>query len=350
MVALVTSYNAWPQDARPLQSPDDCVRAYQVDRLAGALHNPEQRERDRAELAHFGDIAARFGIADSGRGQLLLPFLAVVRCEAKRLGITGTDENLCASVWPWPERQTTGDCVSHWARNACDIVRACEIVYGAELEDWIVRTATEPIYGYRGHGGAGADCGRLARWISSVAGMLLRQKYDGLRLDLSAYDASIGIAWGRSGVPESVRREAAIHPIKETAIVSDLDEVRDAMARGFGIGGCSGYGYSSQRDANGVSKRGSGWAHAMAWTAFDDRPETHRQYGGPLILIQNSWGKWNSGPRLIWGTKLLIPFGSFWVRWRDAAGMLANGSFFAFSRADGWAAPLLAGWGAAGVV
>jgi len=350
MVAIDTSFNLWDQNAKPLGSPDDCLKAYEVDRLAGAFHDPAQAEEDAAKLRSFGDIATAHNIHGAGQGKLLLPMLSVIRAEALRLGIRGTIAELTAKVWPWPERQTTGDCVSQQVRNSCDIVRACEIDLGGELEAWIVRTATEPIYGHRGHRGQGANCGRLANYVNEVGGMMLRQKYPELGLDFSVYNASIGIRWGGSGVPAKVRQRGQQHQIKEVGRLTDLDQVRDAMAKGFGCGGCSGYGFRGYRDANGVSDRGKGWAHAMAWTAFDDRRETHRKYGGPLVLVQNSWGKWNSGPRKIWGTDLLIPFGSFWISYKHARGMLSSGGFYVFSRADGWDAPNLRDWGTVGLI
>ena len=56
-----------------------------------------------------------------------------------------------------------------------------------------------------------------------------------------------------------------------------------------------GYGFSSRRDSNGIAKRSGGWSHAMAWIACDD---THERYKETLFLVQNSWGKWNSGPKV----------------------------------------------------
>ncbi len=55
----------------------------------------------------------------------------------------------------------------------------------------------------------------------------------------------------------------------------------------------------------------------MAYIGADDREEIHRKYGGPLVLVQNSWGIFNTGPRRILGTNIDIPEGSFWARWSD---------------------------------
>jgi hypothetical protein len=88
-----------------------------------------------------------------------------------------------------------------------------------------------------------------------------------------------------------------------------------------------------ERDENGVSRRTpKGWGHALAIVGVDDRPEIVAKYDGPLVLIQNSWAKWNSGPRRVYGTDFQIPEGAFWSRWKDAR----NRYFVAFSSVNGW--------------
>ena len=56
-----------------------------------------------------------------------------------------------------------------------------------------------------------------------------------------------------------------------------------------------------------------------------------RKYDETLFLIQNSWGKFNSGPKMH-----EQPDGSFWVREKDAAGMLNQNGAWAFSDVDGF--------------
>jgi hypothetical protein len=72
----------------------------------------------------------------------------------------------------------------------------------------------------------------------------------------------------------------------------------------------------------------------MAYTGVDDRDEVKAKYGGPLVLIQNSWGEFNSGPRRIMGTNIDIPIGSFWARWSD----ISRRYMCAFSSVAGWPA------------
>ena len=65
------------------------------------------------------------------------------------------------------------------------------------------------------------------------------------------------------------------------------------MLNGYALSVCSGYGFSSRRDGNGIAKRSGGWNHVMAWIACDDSRKTLNE---TLFLVQNSWGIWNSDP------------------------------------------------------
>ena len=79
-----------------------------------------------------------------------------------------------------------------------------------------------------------------------------------------------------------------------------------------------------------------------SYIGADDRPETHSKYGGPLVLVQNSWGSgWISGPRRIHGTDKDIPEGSFWARWSDLKRRYAA----ALSGHNGWPRQQLPDWG-----
>lgn len=75
----------------------------------------------------------------------------------------------------------------------------------------------------------------------------------------------------------------------------------------------------------------------MAWIACDDTRERHNE---TLFLVQNSWGVWNSGPK-VHGQ----PDGSFWIREKDARGMLASQGSWVFSDVDGFPARDLPDYG-----
>lgn len=219
------------------------------------------------------------------------------------------------------------NCVSHATRNAVDITRACQIMAGSP-ESFMVRSATEGIYGFRGHGGQGMTCERAVRFVTTDGGVLLRKKYD--KYDLSNYNGRLGAAWGRSGVPKDLIILAKENQVQTASNIKSVEEARDAIYNGYGVFFCSGLGFSSTRDNNGIAKRSGSWAHAMSFIAMDD---TRELFDETLFLIQNSWGVWNNGPK-----RLGQPDGSFWVRQSVAESIIAVGSTWALSNVDGFPA------------
>ena len=65
----------------------------------------------------------------------------------------------------------------------------------------------------------------------------------------------------------------------------------------------------------------------MAIIGFNDT----RDAGGPGMLIQNSWGHWNGGPK-----SFDQPDGSFWVKKSTAEKMLKARGTWAYSNVDGF--------------
>ena len=343
-------FRRWP-DQLNLRNGSQAFEAYS-NGYRGAVKDPEADEQlnDSLEFYSYADVCDSYGMYTTDTQGLFLPFLANIICEANRLGIRGTPAELSrnSQINPWPESQTTGDCVSHYVRNQADNARAVDIVYRREPEQWHSRCATENIYGDRGHSGAGANCSRLVSYVTSKGGLLLRKKYqvDGFgELDLSEYKASIGIRWGSRGVPATVNAEGKKHQILQATRISSVEEAVQAFANGLSAGGCSGIGISRQRSEFGVSSLSGGWAHAMWCSAMDARPKIVAKYGGRLFLIQNSWGKWNSGGRRIEGTEIDIPHGSCWLREKDFARQVRSGGSFTMAGAVGWQARPLVDFG-----
>ena len=219
------------------------------------------------------------------------------------------------------------NCVSHSTRNCIDVTRSTEII-GGDREDFVARSATEAIYGSRGHGGQGMSCSGAARFVHQNGGVLLRKKYGDI--DLSKYNGMLGAGWGRRGVPSEIVQEGKKHQVKTISNIRTVEEARDAIANGYAISVCSGYGFSSRRDKHGIASQKGGWSHAMAWVAMDDSREIHNE---TLFLVQNSWGVWNGGPK-----RLDQPDGSFWIREKDARGMLSGGGAWVMSDVDGFPA------------
>jgi hypothetical protein len=217
------------------------------------------------------------------------------------------------------------NCVSHSTRNAIDVTRSCEIING-EREEFVARGATEGIYGSRGHGGEGMTCSGAARFVNQNGGILLRKKYGDI--DLSSYQGRLGSSWGSRGVPKSLIEIAQKNKVKTVSLINTVEQARDAIANGYCISVCSMFGFSSRRDKYGIASQSGSWAHAMAWVGMDD---THEIYNETLFLVQNSWGVWNSGP-----TRHDQPEGSFWIREKDAAGMLSANGSWVFSDVEGF--------------
>jgi hypothetical protein len=265
----------------------------------------------------FGDASRR--IKNSGKGKLSTPYKSVLKFDSN----------------PYNERQTTGDCVSHGTRNACDVSRAVEIDVHNEREAWMARGATEAIYGARGHGGQGMSCSRAAEFVSKNGGIVLRQNYKGVA-DFTKYNGNLGAGWGGRGLPDPVIDLANDHQIKTVSLIQTIEEARDALANGYGLAVCSNYGFSNTRDKKGFARTSGNWAHCMAWIACDDTGNE------PAFLVQNSWGKWNDGGHPAWGK---MPDGSFLIHADVAEGMLSQNGAYAFSQFDGFPVQKLPSYG-----
>jgi len=289
--------------------PRDILEAYR-DGFVGSWCDPEDTDKLLGELPHplFGVAAP--DLYGSGKGKVALLHKSILKFDP---------------TFGAHERQTTGDCVSHATRNAVDVTRCHEIV-GGQREEFVARGATEAIYGSRGHGGQGMSCSVAARFVAQNGGILVRKNYG--FVDLSRYNSKVGQSWGRSGVPSDVRNEAKKHQVKTISLINTVDQARDAIANGYAISVCSNYGFSSRRDSHGIARKSGSWNHAMSWVSMDDSHEIHKE---TLFLIQNSWGAFNGGPK-----RFDQPDGSFWVRERDAAGMLRQNGAWVYSDVNGF--------------
>jgi hypothetical protein len=292
------------------EQPRDLLKAYK-DGFVGSWCDPEDTDKLLGELPHplFGVAASN--LYSSGEGKLALLYKSVQKFDP---------------TFGAHERQTTGDCVSHSTRNAVDVTRSHEIIRG-QAEEFVARSATEAIYGSRGHGGQGMSCSVAARFVHQNGGILLRKDYG--FVDLSTYDSRVGTRWGsRGGVPAEVKDEGKKHQVKTISMIKTVEEARDAIANGYALSVCSNYGFSSKRNKDGIARRSGSWNHAMSWVAMDDSREIHDE---TLFLIQNSWGVFNGGPK-----RHDQPDGSFWIREKDARGMLSQNGAWVFSDVDGF--------------
>ena len=179
----------------------------------------------------------------------------------------------------------------------CRRSKVCRHSCNKEFEEWVAETATEDIYAgsrvqigkgrLRGDGSIGAWA---ARYVNEY-GALPRGKYG--NVDLTTYSGSKARSWGRTGagVPKSLIPKAKQHPILTVSKVTTYEEVRDLISNGYAVTIASNQGFSSRRDSEGFAAPKGNWAHQMCILGVDDK------YKRPGVLVQNSWGKWNAGPK-----------------------------------------------------
>lgn len=304
---LPTGVEAWPDDANDLDS--DKLQELYASNFAGAFPDPEAKAELMASVPFPDGMAAcsQFGLADSGKGKLSLPYIYA--------------QERWPKCWPSP-RQTTGSCVSKAGKNCGVVLIGVECAIGApdevtgKVEDWPEVSelaekngvvASEPLYGDRGHRGQGANCSRLQYYTTTKGGILIRKNYPDLGIDLTVANDNIGANWGGSGTPAAITAEGKKHQIRTATDAANHEVSRDLVANGYPIWVCSSYGFSSKRDANGYSGRSGSWAHSWDIIAYDDRKETVDIYGFPLALFLHDWERWNSGPRDIRDSASLVP-------------------------------------------
>lgn len=250
-------------------TPEDLVLAYQFGGFAGYV--PSQREKD--EFLSTNPVKA-FSSPGSGKGQRALLWDYVLQLDPTSFS----------------ERQSEGDCVSHGSRNARDCSRAVSILLKGKPEEWVVRTATEPTYGARGHSGSGMSPARASQFERDV-GFLARQKFDGV-VDLSVYNGAIGARWGGTGVPQNVQDLCRRNKVGTIALVRTMDDAMDALFNGYGIHSGQNAAWSDRPNSKNIHGRVSpGWAHDMATVGFDD---TKQFWPFRVWFIANSWGRWNT--------------------------------------------------------
>lgn len=329
-------FKEWPK--REGLEPEEVISLYEQGFAGATPSTPETKAEfehavvESGGVMEMGDAAQANGWAGSHEGKLVIPFVHV--------------EKAYPGCWPGPAQQR-GDCVSHGGKNARLLTVVCEVVAGlldeisGKIEGFPAISpegiknggfSTEASYWFRGHGGDGWQCESDAAVAIKYAGAVVRKAYPEADIDLTRYSGSLAGRYGRSKPPANIADVLDNNLIRTAARVSGFDAIRDGLGNGYGMNSCGGEGFASTRDENGVSARRGSWSHSMAYIGADDRPEIHQKYGGPLVLLLNSWGRFNSGPRRILGTDIDIPEGSFWARWKD----VSRRSAIAFSGVNGW--------------
>ena len=230
------------------------------------------------------------------------------------------------------------NCVSFGSAGAIDCLKAFEIKRLGQFEEWIAETSTEDIYGGSrvvvGRGrlgnGDGSTGAWAAKWVSEY-GTLVRKNYG--EFDLSKYDGSRAKSWGYRGFPQNdVIKYCKNNPVRTVSRVDSYEEARDLLANGYPVTIAGTLGFSNRRDSDGFAKISGGWNHQMFLAAVDDVGIDCK--GGrnrPGVLVVNSWGVWNGGPK-----RLNQPDGSFWIEPDDLNRYFRNGDCWAYSDFQGY--------------
>lgn len=276
-------------------SPRQLYEAYCAG-LPGAPLNPAHAESLLAEglVQTFGEACPH--LAGIGAGKRALLYRSREKFDP---GVTGH------------EAQTTGDCTSHGCRGAIDTTRAVEIDIQGQREEFHKRTATEPIYGFRRHGGAGMNAGHATRAVAEV-GFLLREDYtDRGGPNLTKYNAEIGIGWGRGGVPAKVQEliRALGYKVGRWIQPKTVEEARDLCVAGYGAHSGQMWATSQKDPRGGINRRSGTWNHDMATSGCDF---TREVFAEDVFFVPQTWGKWNEG-------------NSHWERHRDVLGPYPTG-------------------------
>lgn len=268
--------------------------------------------------------------------------------------ITNTGEGQRAMLWAYAQKldplsytevQTTGDCTSHCARNAIDTTRATQICVENRPESFVVRSATEPTYGARGHSGDGMSPALAARFVNAT-GYLLRKKYD--PVDLTKYNSSIGSKWGGGGVPEEVRKLCQNQKVGIIRQLTKVSDAVDALFNGYAIASGQFASWSQHPNKDHIHPRtAGGWSHAMATVGMDC---TRKFWPFDVFFVQNSWGKWNQSPQE-WPTDLppWVP-GMIVTKAEDWEVCVRGGDCYAYGAVDGFPPQKLPDYGAIGLL
>jgi len=352
-----------------ISSVEDVIKLYESG-YSAIYRDPDEQDKfnevafETGGFVNAEDAGNFFGWSDNYAGQLAIPFTFVLEAYP--------------GCWPG-KAQPVGDCVSRSNTNSVLGVLCCEVASGVvDEETGILETypevsqlgiengvlASEPIYWFRGHGSHGWDCSSSARHSIQNTAAVLRQNFPDININLTTYTKSNIERYGRTPPPQNIRNAISNNRIRTAARVSDISAIRDNLCQGRFIHTCGSEGFARPRNEHGVSNRSGSWAHAVAYIGFDDRPEIVRMYKGPLILILNSWGNYNSGNRDIFDSakfvpphkkelwisiglvnsrtgNIMIPNGSFWCRASD----VRNRTCFVFAGLNGWKAQKIPTWG-----
>lgn len=180
----------------------------------------------------------------------------------------------------YANKNVAHNCTSFGSAHTVDLLQCVQMVIGKQQEAY-KEICTEAIYGMgreiANMLGGGDGCYGAAVAKAVMIGVVPRES-------VGPYDGNRAKQWGSSGVPADVKKAAADHPVKSTAIITTVEEAQAALSNGYPFIVCSNQGFTMTRDANGVCTPQGSWAHCMFSSAC-------RMLNGKLqFLIDQSWG------------------------------------------------------------
>ena len=281
----------------------------------------------------MADVAYGSNFAGSGAGKTIL-----LHKEVEKVG--------------WADRlgypaQKCGDCVSHGTAKAMGYTLCVGITHGNGskpetngVENTMFPIASETHYWHRGKSSDGWHASASLRVAKEKTGIVIRQKIPG-GAGLTHYSRETAHRFGRTPPPQSVNDFLDDNPILTFSKCNSFEEIRDAIANGFGVQTDGGEGFAKSVNSDGVARRSGSWSHSMSVSGVIDTEAFKSKYGCPGLLIQNSWGNFNHVTNeKVFGTNVALPKGSFIAKWND----VKRRSYYAVSNITSWPARDLPDW------
>jgi hypothetical protein len=276
-------------------------------------------------------VAKREFIKSLGRNAYLTDANpALLAADGREVFLYRATQKVAPNNFPLNQGQI-GSCVSFGFGCACDILLGQQVVLGQSdhyqpaCEESIYSLARTTAAGTSNGGFSdGAVCAYAAKGLNKW-GVLFRQNYPDLGIDVSTYNVSRCKTWGaypqgtqNTDLANKILAVCKQHPIRQVAAVRTATEAAAAIKAGYPVVFGSSLLPSNTRDKDGFSRVSNGGGHCQCMVAYRQSPEG--------ILVQNSWGKFNDGPKYPPDQ----PDGSYWVTMADA-GRLIGGEAYALS-------------------
>lgn len=191
---------------------------------------------------------------------------------------------------PTRNQGNAGTCVGFGTHRAVEFTTLVAIARGKPFQ--FFDTAIEPTYAGgrheigndrlgRGDGNIGAWCAEFVkRW-----GVCARQTYPSLGIDLSEYSIKTAREWGAPGrgVPDKFEPILKQFPVQSITRITTIEQLKRALANGYGVAESSGYLLRRTRNAKGIIEAYQGGGHCQnvsGYIVID---------GVTYFAFENSW-------------------------------------------------------------